>query len=119
MRFTLSILYLAIAANIPAFAQQAAVPKQTPEVENCVVQYINKVDVPARAEGTLTVLKVDEGLAVAKDQVLAVIDDTAAKINLALKQAEEKEAILNATNEVNLNDAKNSEELAKAEAEAS
>ena len=118
MRFTLSILYLAIAANIPAFAQQAAVPKQTPEVENCVVQYINKVDVPARAEGTLTVLKVDEGLAVAKDQVLAVIDDTAAKINLALKQAEEKEAILNATNEVNLNDAKNSAELAKAEAEA-
>ena len=118
MRFTLSILYLAIAATIPAFAQQSAVPKQTPIVENCVVQYINKVDVPARAEGTLTVLKVDEGLIVANDEVLAVIDDTAAKINLALKQAEEKEAILNATNEVNLNDAKNSEELAKAEAQA-
>ena len=118
MRFTLTILYLAIAATSSVFAQQAAVPKQTHIVENCVVQYINKVDVPARAEGTLTVLKVDEGLTVAKDEVLAVIDDTAAKINLALKQAEEKEAVLNATNEVNLTDAKNSEELAKAEAEA-
>ncbi|MDA7937038.1 hypothetical protein N9B79_01560, partial [bacterium] len=78
MRFTLSVLYLAIAAAIPAFAQQAAVPKQTPVVENCVVQYINKVDVPARAEGSLTEMRVDEGVTVAKDYVLAVIDDTAA-----------------------------------------
>jgi multidrug efflux pump subunit AcrA (membrane-fusion protein) len=118
MRFTLSVLYLAIATTIPAFAQQAAVSKQALEVENCVVQYINKVDVPARAEGTLTELKVDEGVNVAKDEILAIIDDTAAKITVSLKEAEEKEAILNATNEVNLNDAKNSEELAKAEAEA-
>lgn len=118
MRFTLSVLYLAIVTTIPAFAQQAAVPKQALEVENCVVQYINKVDVPARAEGTLTELKVDEGVNVGKDEILAIIDDTAAKITVSLKEAEEKEAILNATNEVNLNDAKNSEELAKAEAEA-
>lgn len=118
MRFSLSILCLILAATITASAQEAAVPKHVHVVENCVVQYISKVDVPARAEGTLTVLKVDEGLTVEKDQVLAVIDDTAAQINVALKEAEEKEAILNATNEVNLNDAKNSEELARAEAEA-
>ncbi len=118
MRFSLSILCLILAAPITASAQEAAVPKHAHVVENCVVQYISKVDVPARAEGTLTVLKVDEGLTVEKDQVLAVIDDTAAQINVALKEAEEKEAILNATNEVNLNDAKNSEELARAEAEA-
>ena len=118
MRFSLSILCLILAAPITAAAQEAAVPKHAHVVENCVVQYISKVDVPARAEGTLTVLKVDEGLTVEKDQVLAVIDDTAAQINVALKEAEEKEAILNATNEVNLNDAKNSEELARAEAEA-
>lgn len=118
MRFTAFVVYFALAVSSPALAQQTTVLKQTPRVENCVVQYINKVDVPARAEGTLTILHVDEGVNVAKDQELAVIDDTAAKINVALKQAEEKEAILNATNEVNLNDAKNSEELAKAEAEA-
>ena len=118
MRFSLSILCLILAAPITASAQEAAVPKHVHVVENCVVQYISKVDVPARAEGTLTVLKVDEGLTVEEDQVLAVIDDTAAQINVALKEAEEKEAILNATNEVNLNDAKNSEELARAEAEA-
>ena len=118
MRFSLSILCLILTAPITASAQEVAVPKHAHVVENCVVQYISKVDVPARAEGTLTVLKVDEGLTVEKDQVLAVIDDTAAQINVALKEAEEKEAILNATNEVNLNDAKNSEELARAEAEA-
>ena len=85
MRFSLSILCLILAAPITASAQEAAVPKHVHVVENCVVQYISKVDVPARAEGTLTVLKVDEGLTVEKDQVLAVIDDTAAQINVALK----------------------------------
>ncbi|MDE0866315.1 MAG: HlyD family efflux transporter periplasmic adaptor subunit [Rubripirellula sp.] len=123
MRFTLSMLYLVIAAATPVLAQQALAPQAAvgsaqDNVENCVVQYIKKVEVPARAEGTLTDLKVEEGVTVSQGQVLAVIDDTVAKINIELKKAEEKEALLNATNEVNLNDAKNSEELARAEAEA-
>ena len=114
MRFTLSVLCLAIAAATPVLAQQTATQVS---VENCIVQYINKIEVPARAEGTLTDLKVEEGQTVGHNMVLAVIDDTAAKLNVELKKAEEKEALLNATNEVNLNDAKNSEELARAEAE--
>jgi multidrug resistance efflux pump len=47
-----------------------------------------------------------------------VIDDTAAALALELKKAEEKEAILNAANEVQLEDARNSEKLATAEAKA-
>ena len=50
--------------------------------------------------------------------MIAIIDDTAAALALELKKAEEKEAVLNAANEVNLKDAVNSEELATAEAKA-
>jgi multidrug efflux pump subunit AcrA (membrane-fusion protein) len=86
--------------------------------ENCMVQYINKVNVAAKAEGTLMEMRIEEGDTVTEDDVLAVIDDTAAALALELKLAEEKEAILNAANDVNLIDAKNSEELASAEFEA-
>lgn len=47
-----------------------------------------------------------------------VIDDTQAKLTLAFKQAEEREAELNASNDVNYRDAVNSARSAKAEAEA-
>jgi multidrug resistance efflux pump len=83
-----------------------------------MVQYKNKVNVPAKAEGTLMELRFEEGDTINKDDVLAIIDDTAAALALELKKAEEKEAILNAANEVNLKDAINSEELATAEAKA-
>jgi len=63
-------------------------------------------------------LPVEEGTTVNEGDVMAVIDDTAASLALELKLAEEKEAMLNAANEVNLKDARNSEELAKAEAES-
>ncbi|MFK8110789.1 MAG: efflux RND transporter periplasmic adaptor subunit [Rubripirellula sp.] len=85
---------------------------------NCMVQYINKVNVPAKAEGTLMELKFEEGDTVNAGDLLAVIDDTAPKLAIELKKAEEKEAIMNASNEVNLQDAINSEELARTEVEA-
>ena len=86
--------------------------------ENCMVKFINMVNIPAEVEGKLTELKFEEGATIEKDQIIAIIDDTMAKLALDLKKAEEKEALLNATNEVNLKDAENSEELASAEAEA-
>ncbi len=93
-------------------------PGEEIHAENCMVQYINKVNVAAKAEGTLMELRFEEGDTVTQGDVLAVIDDTASALALELKMAEEKEAILNAANEVNLEDAKNAEELASAEAEA-
>jgi multidrug efflux pump subunit AcrA (membrane-fusion protein) len=105
---------------IPVSAPQTSPGERSPEIyaENCMVQYINKVNVPAKAEGTLMELKFEEGDRVNRGDVLAVIDDTAAKMAVELKKAEEKEAELNARNEVNLKDAVNSEKLASAEAEA-
>lgn len=113
---------LALPSNnaIPVSAQQPSPGERDGAIyaENCMVQYINKVNVPAKAEGTLLELKFEEGDTINAGDVLAVIDDTAAKLTLELKRAEEKEAELNGLNEVNLKDAINSEKLANAEAEA-
>lgn len=86
--------------------------------ENCAVKYIRNVNIPAEVEGKLLELKIEEGMMINAGDVMAVIDDTAAKLALDLKLAEEMETKLNAANEVNLKDARNSEELAKAEAES-
>jgi multidrug resistance efflux pump len=126
MRFTLQAMIATLLVATQAVAQNRVAQESSPgdeihneiRAENCMVQYINKVNVAAKAEGTLMELPVEEGDTVNQDDVLAVIDDTAARLALELKKAEEKEAILNAANEVNLEDARNSEELATAEAKA-
>ncbi len=120
MRLSLLLLSVAALMTAPAFAQPPRSPGEVNEIraENCMVQYIDKVDVPARAEGTLTELHFEEGETVDKDSVLAVIDDTAAKLTLQWKKAEEVEAILNATNDINKKDAVNAEALATEEAKA-
>ena len=108
--------------SAPRATEQAAAPSQRSEREiravNCNVRYINKVDIPAKADGTLTKLNFEEGDTVAKEDVLAIIDDTAARLAVDLKKAEEKEAVLNAANDINLRDAQNNEKVAAAEYES-
>lgn len=116
MRFSMPTLIAALLITAPLIAQDSG-PLEI-RAENCMVQYINKVDIPAKAEGSLTLLKFEEGDTVTEGDVIAVIDDTAAKLAVELKKAEYKEAILTADNDVNLEDAKNSAKLAKAESEA-
>lgn len=99
-------------------AQAQTSPGEQIEAKNVFVQYINKVDIPATAEGQLLELRFEEGQTVNKDDVLAVIDDTAAQLALELKLAEEKEALFNASNTVNVRNAKNSKELAEAESQS-
>jgi multidrug efflux pump subunit AcrA (membrane-fusion protein) len=86
--------------------------------ENCMVKLIQNVRVPAEVEGRITEMKVVEGSMVLTGDLLAIIDDTQAQLNLDLKKAEEREAELNALNDVNIRDAINSERSANAEAEA-
>ncbi len=87
-------------------------------VDNCMVKLIDNVRVPAEVEGILTELNASEGMSVRAGDTIAVIDDTRALLMLDLKQAEEREAELNALNDVNYRDAVNTERSAKAEAEA-
>lgn len=93
-------------------------PEQDVVADNCSVKFIRNVNIPAEVEGKLIELNLEEGMNVTAGDVLAVVDDTSAKLALELKKAEEKEAMLNADNNVNLDDARNSEELAQAEAES-
>ncbi|MEM1226790.1 MAG: HlyD family efflux transporter periplasmic adaptor subunit [Planctomycetota bacterium] len=102
------------------FASFAAHAQSTGPIvaENCAVKYIRTVNIPAEVEGKLLELPIEEGTTVEAGAVIAVIDDTAATLALELKLAEEKEAMLNADNDVNLKDAINSEELAITEAKS-
>ncbi|MEM6779506.1 MAG: HlyD family efflux transporter periplasmic adaptor subunit [Planctomycetota bacterium] len=102
------------------FASLAAHAQSTGPIvaENCAVKYIRSVNIPAEVEGKLLELPIEEGTTVEAGAVIAVIDDTAATLALELKLAEEKEAMLNADNDVNLKDAINSEELAITEAKS-
>ncbi|WP_442508305.1 efflux RND transporter periplasmic adaptor subunit [Novipirellula sp. SH528] len=113
------IAALALAFATPALAQTTSNPSANEiRAENCMVKFINNVNVPAEVEGKLMELKFDEGSTVAAGEIMAVIDDTQAKFALELKKAEEREALLNATNDVNLKDSKNAKDLAVAELEA-
>ena len=106
---------------LPASPQFDAAPQNSErEIRalSCFVRYINMIEVPAMAEGMLTELSFEEGDTVTKDQELAVVDDTGAKLAVELKKAEEKEAALNALNDINLRDAQNNEQVAKAEYES-
>jgi len=95
-----------------------ATPAQPVAADRCSVKYIRNINIPAEVEGKLIELNIDEGMNIAKGDILAVIDDTPAKLAVELKKAEEKEAMLNADNDVNLEDARNNRELAEAEAES-
>jgi multidrug efflux pump subunit AcrA (membrane-fusion protein) len=117
---TLALIVLASAVVIQqADAQEGRSPDNgNIQAENCMVGYINKVDIPAEVQGKLNAIKIEEGMTVKKDELIATIDDSQAKLALELKKAEEKEAILNATNDIKAKDAKNSEKIARAEAKA-
>ena len=86
--------------------------------DNCLVKTFRSVRVPAGTEGKITELLAVEGANVETGDLLARIDDTQAQLALKLRKAEEREAELNALNDVNLRDAKNNERSAIAEAEA-
>ncbi len=99
-----------------AFAQTATETRVDVSTENGKVMFINHVKISAEVEGKLVELAIEEGASVEEGSVVGIVDDTAAKLALELKRAEEEEALLNAANEINLKDAKSSAELARAEA---
>lgn len=124
---SISFMVAAALAGDWLFAQAPARPAVTPpsvseenvlRAENCIVKTIRNVRVPAGAEGRITELLAVEGANVQSGDLLARIDDTQSKLTLELRQAEEREAELNALNDVNFRDAKNTERSAAAEAEA-
>ncbi len=86
--------------------------------DNCMVKFIQNVRVPAETEGRITELKIVEGSTVSPGDLLAIVDDSQSLLNVELKKAEEREAELNAIDDVNIRNAVNTERSANAEAEA-
>lgn len=86
------------------------------EAEAVEVKYINKVDVPAKTDGVLVDIVVEEGNLVDEGEILAVVDNRAAVLTVELKKAEEFQARHKAKDDVNLRDAKNNKEFAETEA---
>lgn len=124
---TLALNLILMGRPSSSFAQQAATKPQpasagsstpTQSAENCVVKTIRNIRVPAEADGRITEMLAIEGSNVKAGDELAILDDTQAKLQVELKRAEEREAELNAMSDVNLRDARNSSDSAKAEAEA-
>lgn len=116
--FALTLVGIALPSTARSQSDGIQDPVQKVVAENCSVKYIRNVNITSEVEGKLLELNLEEGMNVSAGDVLAVVDDTAAKLALELKKAEEMEAMLNADNDVNLQDAKNSEELAQAEADS-
>lgn len=123
-RYLIALIAAALLAG-PAAAQfrsplsaEPSSPGEGIRAENCMVEYIQRANIAAETQGKLTEIKIEEGVTVQKGDVIAVIDDKLARLNVDLKNAELVEAELNATNTVNLRDAQNAEQLATAEAEA-
>ncbi|MEM9366338.1 MAG: HlyD family efflux transporter periplasmic adaptor subunit [Planctomycetota bacterium] len=114
---TAFLAFLILVGGVPfANAQEAGSPGSAVLAENCLVKYINNVNIPSEVDGKLMELEVEEGMELEAGTTIAVIDGTAARLALNLRLAEEKVAQLQAANEVNLQDAKNTKKLADAEA---
>jgi multidrug efflux pump subunit AcrA (membrane-fusion protein) len=114
----------AAAAMLTAAPAARAQSRQAPPndeggilVENCMVRYINKTEVPSEAQGKLTELLVEEGMAIKKGDVIAVVDAKQAELGLKLKKSEELVAKIKAQNDINKRDAVATEKIAAAEAE--
>ncbi|TWU57606.1 efflux RND transporter periplasmic adaptor subunit [Rubripirellula reticaptiva] len=118
MRPTFLALLAATITISTANGQSPGEQRSEIHAENCFVQYINKVDVPATAEGLLTSLDFEEGDEFSKGDIIAVIEDKPALLAIELKKADEKEAMLTAASDVNLRDAKESAKVAAAEAKS-
>ena len=99
--------------STPAAASQKMIIAKNP-----MVTLINEAQVPAQIEGVLAKILVEEGSIVEEGQVLAMMDAREATVTLALKQAEEREAEINSTNDINRRYAVNSEELSSEKATA-
>ena len=64
MRLSIPMLIFTLILTAPVMAQQSSAEQSTPGNEihavNCMVQYKNKVNVPAKAEGTLMELRFEQ-----------------------------------------------------------
>lgn len=95
------VVALAVAlAGSAAYAQEqpAGAPQSSVRLPNCLVTLINEADVSPQEAGILTAVEAFEGLDVEEGTVLALIDDSLARSERAMAEAERRVAIAEAEN---------------------
>ncbi len=122
MRFgliTTTAALLLSTAILPAFSQQRreapALRAGQETVHNCLVTLIDEAEVPAQEEGSLLEIMVREGQQVAKDEVLAQIDDRKVRMAENVARYELEAAKAEASNNVNVRYAQAAADVANAE----
>lgn len=92
--FFAAVLSVGITAQISV--GQSLAGKQITTV--CLVRHLDEIDIPAKRDGVISVLKVRRGSPLAEDQLLAIIDGGDAEAELAVAKAEYARAKLKAAN---------------------
>jgi len=113
----LSALVLLFAAAAVVRGEDAPEPQNAAElrIEGALLTLIEQTDVPARDNGVLTSIGVQEGQSVALDQVVANVDDADARLLLVKAEAEASIAESTAKNDVDVRFARKAAEVAQAE----
>jgi multidrug resistance efflux pump len=101
-RFLLLVTLLALSA----IAAQAAEAPATVTIPDCLVSLINEAQVPAREAGFIAKIDIHEGQQVAADELMARIDDSQARMDLRIAEADYKAAKAEADSTVNVDYAK-------------
>ena len=88
-------------------------------IDSVVLRPMHEVEVPAQQTGILSEIKVEEGKSIERGQLLALLDDRDARLTLVRARIEYAQAEARATNEVRVQYANKSLEVAQAELERS
>ncbi|WP_339730923.1 HlyD family efflux transporter periplasmic adaptor subunit [uncultured Gimesia sp.] len=112
--FTTSALIL-LTIGGPVTADDQSTGSNDLRIDSVLVSLIEQVEVPAREVGQLNEMRVKEGMAVQKGDVLAQIEVTEAVLLMQQAKLEFHMALLKVENDVNLRFAQKSYEVAKAE----
>ncbi len=106
-------LALCLLASVAASAQRTAAEETV--IDSVVLRPLVEAEVPARQTGVLAEIAVEEGAAVKTGELLAMLDDRAAKLAVAKAELERAQVHAKATNELRIKYADKALEVARAE----
>ena len=112
------VVFLTLLVLLPYAESDAANPRTRVSVADCLVSFVDDVDVPSQRAGVLLSLRVRDGSPVRKGDVLALIDDKEAVVDRRRAELEHASAKEQADDDINIRFAKASADVAHAEYQA-
>lgn len=114
--FPLLVALASVSLTVPVgIAEEKPVAAGTLQFDSVLVTLIDQRDIPARVEGVLSVLNVQEGQMVEAGEVIAQVEDTEPRLTLNRTRLELEIARKQAQNDVKVRVAKKSRELTQTE----